>query len=98
MKHVCHVSTIRDNQTVGCGHAHAPLSYATSERSVPWMSVPTPTSDLLSASFDDAYTIFCLILALSGALRRMKQRSSPRQHGASDRLAVGAARCFARTR
>ena len=54
----------REERTGG----YAPDSWETSLRSVAWISVAMPTRLRRSASLEEANSIFCLILAVSGAL------------------------------
>ena len=65
---------------------YSPASWATSLKSVPWISTAMPTRALLIASLDEAKIIFCLIFAESGDLQSMgsdpsRQLISPKNAG-----------------
>lgn len=53
---------------------HSPISCDTSPKSVPCSSIAMPSRERLSASRDDANTIFCLIFASSGDLIKGDQQ------------------------
>jgi hypothetical protein len=55
------------------------MASLSSDRSVALTLVETPTNALVKASLEPAYTIFDLILAVSGALYYDKNRSGHRQ-------------------
>ena len=73
---------------------NSPVSYATSLRSVPWISAAIPSRERRRGSREDAVTILSLIFALSGDLTMSRRYRNVGKNGENQMETIKMKMCF----